>query len=150
MQPRPGTGSLTTTFCRYVVCLPSSVVPDPTSRTTPKPEPANPRSHLRSSAEPLKGLQRSGRPRLDSAAALLYCSTMETLTAAQADTTTTTGAWRGFAGEQWKDAIDVRGFIQRNYTPYDGDASFLVGPTDRTRSVWAKLTEMFPEEQRQG
>jgi formate C-acetyltransferase len=75
---------------------------------------------------------------------------VETLTAAQADTTTTTGAWRGFAGEQWKDAIDVRGFIQRNYTPYDGDASFLVGPTDRTRSVWAKLTEMFPEEQRQG
>src|SRR5450755_4364512 len=151
MQPRPGTGSLTTTFCRYVVCLPSSVFPDPTSRTTPKPEPAKPASSPTIFPEPLKVLQRSGQPRLDSAAALLYWSTMtETLTAAQADTTTTTGAWRGFAGEQWKDAIDVRGFIQRNYTPYDGDASFLVGPTDRTSSVWAKLTEMFPEEQRQG
>jgi formate C-acetyltransferase len=74
----------------------------------------------------------------------------ESLTAAQADTTAATDAWRGFAGEQWKDAIDVRDFIQRNYTPYDGDASFLAAPTDRTRSVWAKLTEMFPEEQRRG
>ena len=74
----------------------------------------------------------------------------ESLTAAQADTTAVTDAWRGFAGEQWKDAIDVRDFIQRNYTPYDGDASFLAAPTDRTRSVWAKLTEMFPEEQRRG
>jgi formate C-acetyltransferase len=66
------------------------------------------------------------------------------------DRTATDDAWRGFAGERWKDAIDVRDFIQRNYTPYDGDASFLSGPTDRTRSVWAKLTEMFPEERRQG
>jgi formate C-acetyltransferase len=69
---------------------------------------------------------------------------------AQADAPATADAWRGFAGERWKDAIDVREFIQRNYTPYDGDASFLAGPTDRTRSVWAKLSEMFPEEQRQG
>jgi formate C-acetyltransferase len=74
----------------------------------------------------------------------------ETLTATHAEAPATLDPWRAFAGERWKDAIDVRDFIQRNYTPYDGDASFLAGPTDRTRSVWAKLTEMFPEEQREG
>ena len=44
----------------------------------------------------------------------------------------TAGAWRGFPEGAWSDGIDVRDFIQRNYTPYDGDASFLAGPTPRT------------------
>lgn len=51
----------------------------------------------------------------------------KTLTAAQADTTATTDPWGGFAGGPWQDAIDVSDFIQRNYTPYEGDASFLSG-----------------------
>jgi formate C-acetyltransferase len=73
-----------------------------------------------------------------------------TLTEAQADTTATADGWRGFTGERWQDAIDVRDFIECNYTPYGGDESFLAGPTDRTTAVWTKLTEMFPEEQRRG
>ncbi|GHG51661.1 formate acetyltransferase [Flavimobilis marinus] len=59
-------------------------------------------------------------------------------------------AWQGFNDGPWRDAIDVRDFVQRNYTPYEGDASFLVGPTERTTSVWAKLSEMFPEEREKG
>ena len=59
-------------------------------------------------------------------------------------------AWRGFAGTLWRDRIDVRDFIQANYTPYEGDASFLTGPTDRTRTVWEKVSALFPEERRRG
>ena len=43
-------------------------------------------------------------------------------------------------------SIDVRDFILRNYTPYEGDASFLAGPTKRTRRVWQTLVDMFPRE----
>jgi formate C-acetyltransferase len=74
-----------------------------------------------------------------------------------ADGTTTTpagaptpGAWTGFVTGPWNDAIDVRDFIQRNYEPYEGDASFLAGATERTTGVWAKLSEMFPEEREKG
>ncbi|WP_189839226.1 formate C-acetyltransferase [Streptomyces umbrinus] len=59
-------------------------------------------------------------------------------------------AWRGFSGGGWRDQIDVRDFIQANYTPYAGDAGFLVGPTDRTRGVWGKVSALFPEERRRG
>ncbi len=59
-------------------------------------------------------------------------------------------AWRGFVGGAWQDGIDVRDFIQRNYTPYVGDGSFLRGPTERTLLIWAKLTAMFPEERAKG
>ncbi|WP_104170149.1 formate C-acetyltransferase [Cryobacterium sp. M23] len=55
-----------------------------------------------------------------------------------------------FASGPWQDSIDLRDFIQRNYTPYLGDSSFLVGATARTTGIWAKLTEMFPEERRKG
>ncbi|MFC5930022.1 formate C-acetyltransferase [Cryobacterium melibiosiphilum] len=58
--------------------------------------------------------------------------------------------WAGFVSGPWQDGIDVRDFIQRNYTPYLGDAGFLAGATARTTGVWAKLTAMFPEEQRKG
>ncbi|MFI7416506.1 formate C-acetyltransferase [Nonomuraea sp. NPDC049684] len=61
-----------------------------------------------------------------------------------------TGAWRGFAGEGWRAAPDVRAFIQANYTPYEGDASFLAGPTERTRAVWAAVSKLFPEEREHG
>jgi formate C-acetyltransferase len=46
--------------------------------------------------------------------------------------------------------IDVRGFIQANYTPYDGDAGFLSGPTPRTTALWHRLTEMFVDERARG
>jgi formate C-acetyltransferase len=59
-------------------------------------------------------------------------------------------AWRGFAGARWRERVDVRDFIQANYTPYEGDAAFLTGPTDRTRTVWEKVSALFPEERRRG
>ncbi|WP_292834155.1 formate C-acetyltransferase [Microbacterium sp.] len=60
------------------------------------------------------------------------------------------GSWTGFAPGPWQDDIDVRDFIQRNYTPYVGDGAFLTGPTDRTNRVWATLSEMFPTEREKG
>ncbi|WP_345656485.1 formate C-acetyltransferase [Streptomyces siamensis] len=62
----------------------------------------------------------------------------------------TAGAWRGFAGTGWREHIDVRAFIQANYTPYEGEASFLTGPTDRTSLVWGKVSALFPEERSRG
>ncbi|MFE2264511.1 formate C-acetyltransferase [Streptomyces griseosporeus] len=59
-------------------------------------------------------------------------------------------AWRGWAGTTWRERIDVRDFVQANYTPYAGDAAFLTGPTDRTRAVWDKVSALFPEERRKG
>ncbi len=59
-------------------------------------------------------------------------------------------AWNGFTAGPWQDAIDVRDFIQRNYTPYEGDATFLDGPTDRTTRMWETLSAMFPEEREKG
>ncbi|MFJ5234581.1 formate C-acetyltransferase [Kitasatospora sp. NPDC088391] len=61
-----------------------------------------------------------------------------------------TGAWDGFKGGLWRDAIDVRDFIQQNYTPYEGDGSFLAGPTERTTGLWAKITALFPAERAKG
>ncbi|WP_101257034.1 formate C-acetyltransferase [Streptomyces barkulensis] len=60
------------------------------------------------------------------------------------------GAWQGFKGGLWRDAVDVRDFVQHNYTPYEGDGSFLAGPTDRTTAVWEKLLAMFPAERERG
>ncbi|WP_024288100.1 formate C-acetyltransferase [Cellulomonas sp. KRMCY2] len=59
-------------------------------------------------------------------------------------------AWRGFVAGPWQDGVDVRDFIQRNYTPYPGDASFLVGATARTTGIWDRLLAMFPEERAKG
>ncbi|MEU3598537.1 formate C-acetyltransferase [Streptomyces sp. NPDC006798] len=58
--------------------------------------------------------------------------------------------WRRFTGSLWRGRIDVRDFIQANYLPYEGDASFLTGATDRTRAVWEKVSALFPEERRKG
>jgi len=49
--------------------------------------------------------------------------------------------WDHFKGETWKREINVRDFIQSNYTPYEGDDSFLVASSEKTRKVWNKLTE---------
>ncbi|MFC9080204.1 formate C-acetyltransferase [Streptomyces sp. NPDC057062] len=62
----------------------------------------------------------------------------------------TAGAWRGFAGTGWRGRVDVRDFIQANYTPHEGDALFLTGPTERTRTVWETVSALFPEERRRG
>ncbi|MFJ6836184.1 formate C-acetyltransferase [Streptomyces sp. NPDC091209] len=59
-------------------------------------------------------------------------------------------AWNGFRGGLWRDEINVRDFIQQNYTPYEGDNSFLAGPTERTTAVWKKITDLFPEERAKG
>ncbi|MBQ3576656.1 MAG: formate acetyltransferase, partial [Coprobacter sp.] len=58
--------------------------------------------------------------------------------------------WIGFKGDVWRDEINVRDFIQSNYTPYEGDESFLVSSSEKTRKVWNKLTEMFKEERERG
>jgi formate C-acetyltransferase len=58
--------------------------------------------------------------------------------------------WAGFTGGRWRDAVDVRDFIQANYTPYTGGGAFLAGPTARTTRLWAKLTAMFPAERERG
>src|SRR5690606_18096103 len=62
----------------------------------------------------------------------------------------TAAPWRGFVPGPWQDSVDVRDFIQRNYTPYAGDASFLAGPTARTTGIWDKLLAMFPQERAKG
>ncbi len=58
--------------------------------------------------------------------------------------------WEGFAGRLWKEEVNVRDFIQRNYTPYDGDESFLAGPTEATDKLWGKLQELQHEERAKG
>ena len=55
-----------------------------------------------------------------------------------------------FDGFIWKREINVRDFIQHNYTPYEGDESFLAGPTERTLKIWEKLSEMFKVEREKG
>ncbi|NMR19406.1 formate C-acetyltransferase [Cellulomonas fimi] len=67
-----------------------------------------------------------------------------------ATTTEAHPAWRSFVPGPWNDRIDVRDFIQRNYTPYLGDGAFLAGPTGRTTGIWAKLSAMFPQEREKG
>ena len=56
--------------------------------------------------------------------------------------------WQGFSGRKWKEGVDVRDFIQNNYKPYDGDESFLAGPTEATDKLWGKLQELQKEERK--
>lgn len=58
--------------------------------------------------------------------------------------------WEGFEGRKWKDDINVRDFIQNNYTPYNGDESFLVPPTEATNKLWAALQKLQKEERAKG
>ncbi len=55
-------------------------------------------------------------------------------------------AWAGFVGGNWEHEIDVRDFIQKNYTPYDGDESFLAGPTENTSKLWGEVMDLFQQE----
>ena len=58
--------------------------------------------------------------------------------------------WEGFQGKNWVNSVDVRAFIQCNYTPYDGDETFLEGPTEATDKLWGKLQELQKEERAKG
>ncbi len=58
--------------------------------------------------------------------------------------------WRTFKGTKWTEDINVREFIQNNYTPYSGDESFLEGPTEATEKLWDKIQELQKEERARG
>ena len=59
-------------------------------------------------------------------------------------------AWQGFKQGRWTKEIDVRGFIQANYTPYEGDSSFLAGATENTTKLWDEVLELFKKERENG
>src|SRR5688572_18456628 len=59
-------------------------------------------------------------------------------------------AWRGFTPGTWQTRVNVREFIQRNYTPYEGDSQFLQGPTPRTRDLWQQLLPLLATEREKG
>ena len=67
-----------------------------------------------------------------------------------AKTPTPAAAWRRFVGGLWQSRIDVRGFIQKNCTPYEGDERFLAGATERTRKLWQKLLPLLAQEREKG
>ena len=56
--------------------------------------------------------------------------------------------WDGFKGRRWKEGVNVRDFIQNNYTPYEGDESFLEGATEATDKLWGRLQELQKEERK--
>src|SRR6188472_4077842 len=58
--------------------------------------------------------------------------------------------WRGFTQGRWSSRIDVRDFIQLNYTPYEGADEFLAGPTARTESLWRFVADLMVEERKHG
>lgn len=58
--------------------------------------------------------------------------------------------WKGFKGSKWQDEVNVRDFIQHNYDPYDGDESFLAGPTQATEKLWDALQKLQKEERAKG
>lgn len=59
-------------------------------------------------------------------------------------------AWEGFTLGKWCERIDVRDFIQKNYTPYDGDSSFLADPTDATKQLWDQVLDLMKQEREAG
>ena len=61
-----------------------------------------------------------------------------------------TNAWKDFKDGIWKDKIDVRDFIQANYTPYEGDGKFLAGATENTKKLWDKVMQLNKEERERG
>ncbi|HEY5713450.1 MAG TPA: formate C-acetyltransferase [Allosphingosinicella sp.] len=73
-----------------------------------------------------------------------------TLDAAPQIDEATKAAWRDFAPGNWQTGVDVRDFIQRNYTPYEGDGGFLEGPTERTTGLWATMQPLLAEERKNG
>ena len=68
---------------------------------------------------------------------------MTLLTEAVPENASPVDPWEGFAPGPWRETIDIRDFIQRNYTPYAGDASFLAGPTTKTLRIWETLEKEY-------
>lgn len=58
--------------------------------------------------------------------------------------------WNGFVGGQWEKVVDVRDFIQKNYTPYEGDDAFLCGPTQATKDLWDQVLDLSKKEREAG
>ena len=58
--------------------------------------------------------------------------------------------WKNFNSGDWEEEIDVRSFIQTNYTPYEGDGSFLTSATDRTKKLWNKVIDLYKQEKDNG
>ena len=58
--------------------------------------------------------------------------------------------WKGFEKGEWKRQIDVRNFIQKNYTPYEGNCDFLANASESTIKLWAKCCELFKKEGENG
>ena len=58
--------------------------------------------------------------------------------------------WNGFDAAIWSKEVDVRDFIQKNYTPYEGDSTFLAGPTEATTAHWQQVLELMEEERKKG
>ena len=75
---------------------------------------------------------------------------MTTDTSHQIPSEAAASSWEGSIPGLWQKEIDVRDFIQQNYEPYDGDASFLAPATDRTKKIWARLSELFVDERKKG
>jgi formate C-acetyltransferase len=75
---------------------------------------------------------------------------MTTSAAKQSTDAGAESAWEGFRGSLWQREINVRAFIQLNYTPYDGDETFLASATARTQNLWGALTKLFVEERKKG
>ena len=75
---------------------------------------------------------------------------MATIATREAQNADAASPWQGFEGRLWQREINVRAFIQTNYTPYDGDETFLAPATARTIGIWKKLTDLFVEERKKG
>ena len=58
--------------------------------------------------------------------------------------------WEGFNPDKWTEEVNVRDFIQRNYTPYEGDESFLAGPTEATVKLWDEVLDLLKQERANG
>ena len=58
--------------------------------------------------------------------------------------------WEGFELGRWSNSVNVRDFIQKNYTPYDGDEEFLASPTENTVKLWDKVLDLFKQEREAG
>ena len=71
-------------------------------------------------------------------------------TVTQSTADAVTSPWKGFKSGLWQSEINVRDFIQQNYEPYDGDASFLASATPRTLKIWDRLKALFVEERKKG
>ncbi|HET7536681.1 MAG TPA: formate C-acetyltransferase [Candidatus Didemnitutus sp.] len=77
-------------------------------------------------------------------------ATTETIAPPPAAATPASEAWRKFKPGLWQRDINVRWFLQQNYTPYEGDGAFLAPATDRTKRIWKKLEDLFVEERKKG